>query len=67
MAARKATTKYAKIDEHGRRIGESKPRPLSDHEVALLREFVADAQREKLTPAQFRRRVAEKFGVSARR
>jgi len=64
MAAKKATTKYVKVDEHGRRIGESQPRAkLSDHEVRLLREFVAELAADGATSHEAYRRAAEKFEV----
>ena len=68
MAAKKTTTRIVKINEHGRRIGEAQPRAkLTDHEIDLIRELVAEMLAEGLTQAQAHRRIAEKFDVQAAR
>jgi len=68
MAASKRNTKHVKIDEHGRRIGESKPRAkVSDWEVRLLRELVAELITAGTKPMEAYKRAAEKFEVHPRR
>ena len=60
MAVTKTTTKHVKINESARRAH------LSQREVELLREFVAEMLADGVKPMQAYRRAAVKFELHRR-
>ena len=59
-------TKLVKLNERGRRMGETHPRArLTDHEVGLIRELVAELINEGLAPMKAYKAAAEKFDIHA--